>query len=148
MATGTDSDGKSVVHLLHRAGQRADELFLQTARGLSPRQFEVLKAVARADGLNQTAIMVTTGIDRSSVSSLVARMVRTGLLQRRRTRRDSRTYAVRLTSKGRQALEAALPRARAADEALLALLSPGQKASLLQALERISLPGQPAAPRS
>ena len=140
MPADSPRDLLSAVHLLHRAGQRADDLFTQKARGLSPRQFEILKAVARADGLNQTAIMIATGIDRSSVSSFVARMVREGFLHRRRTRRDNRTYAVRLTAKGRQTYEAAQPLARAADEALLAPLSAGQKASFIQALERIALP--------
>jgi hypothetical protein len=34
-----------------------------------------LKAVAAADGLSQNSIMAATGIDRSSVASLVARLV-------------------------------------------------------------------------
>ena len=70
---------QSVVHLLHRAAQMADASFMRHSAGLTPRLFEVLKAVAAADGLSQNAIMAATGIDRSSVASLVARLVEMGL---------------------------------------------------------------------
>ena len=47
----------SALHLLHRAGQRADELFTSTMRDneLTPRQFAVLKAVASAENPSQTS---------------------------------------------------------------------------------------------
>ena len=137
MAAGTSPEAPSAAHLLHRAGQRADELFTQAARGLTPRQFEMLRAVSQVEGLSQTAIMAATGIDRSSTAALVARLVQHGLLQRRRTKRDRRTYAVRITDKGRQVLEATRPVARAAEEELLAGLSAQAKADLLRTLDRI-----------
>ena len=137
MAAGSPPEAPSAVHLLHRAAQRADELFTRAAQGLSPRQFEVLRAVAHADGLSQTAIMAATGIDRSSTASFVARLVRSGLLQRRRVKTDNRTYAVRITAKGRQILEANRQMARAADEALLSALPSPIRADFLRLLERI-----------
>ena len=77
----------SPLHLLHRAGQRADYLFAHHVGShvFTPRQFAVLQAVANADGLSQTAIMQATGIDRSGTAELVRRLVSGGLLQRRRT---------------------------------------------------------------
>ena len=60
----------SVLHLLHRAGQRADGLFARHAGiALTPRQFIILQAVAEGDGLSQTDIMAATGIDRSSIAA-------------------------------------------------------------------------------
>ena len=78
----------SPLHLLHRAGQRADYLFARHvgSHAFTPRQFAVLQAVADADGLSQTAIMTATGIDRSGTAELVRRLVSSGLLQRRRTK--------------------------------------------------------------
>src|SRR5262249_61768200 len=75
----------SPLHLLHRAGQRADHLFARHVGdyGFTPRQFAVLKAVADADGLSQTAIMIATGIDRSGTAELVRRPGRQGFLTRR-----------------------------------------------------------------
>ena len=107
----------SPIHLLHRASQRADGLFARQIRpsDLTPRQFVVLQAVAAKNGLSQTDIMAVTGIDRSSTAALVRTLVTKGLLKRRRTRRDARVYAVRITSSGRQMLEAGMSATRAAE---------------------------------
>ena len=77
-------------------------LFARNAGAVGPssREHALLRAVSKADGLNQTAIMAATGLDRSSTADLVRRLVSRGLLRRRRTRRDVRQYAIRLTEKG------------------------------------------------
>ena len=106
--------------------------------GLTPRQFAVLEAVAQADGLSQTAVMIATGIDRSSTSELVRRLVARGWLQRRRTKRDSRVYSVRLTIEGRERLKDAEPGARSTDQAILSSMSPQERAHFLDALMRIA----------
>lgn len=137
MAQGRSKRAPSVVHLLHRAGQRADELFTQSTAALTPRQYEILKAVAAENGPSQTTIMALTGIDRSSTASLVRRMVRNGILQRRRTRHDSRAYAVRLTPKGEDLLATADPLAQATDRDLLGALTGPQRRQFVDALHRI-----------
>lgn len=142
MTAGGSTAAPSAVHLVHRTAQRADEVFARMAPGLSPRQFEVLKAVSLADGMSQTEIMSATGIDRSSTATLVARLVREGLLHRRRTRHDQRAYAVKLTPKGRQTLEKHAPLARAADDALLSGLASPERLQFLQALKRILVEAQ------
>jgi len=128
-----------LLHLLHRAGQCADELFTTAIGGLdlTPRQYAVLIAAARTDDLSQTAIVDHTGIDRSTIADIVRRLVDRGLLQRRRTRQDARTYAVRLTPAGRNAVTAAVPCARQTDDRLLAMLVPAQRAQLVDALQRM-----------
>jgi DNA-binding MarR family transcriptional regulator len=129
----------SLLTLLHRASQRADNLFVRHVgeTGLTPRQFAVLHAVSENDGLSQTDIMAATGIDRSSTADLVRRLVTSGCLQRRRTRRDARVYAVRLTPKGQQMVAIGVPAAAAADQALSALLPQAQRLAFLQALSLI-----------
>ena len=120
MPRGVKSLG-SPTHLLHRAGQRADSLFSRHVRDrdLTPRQFAILQVVADKGGLSQTDIMSATGIDRSSTAELVRRLTINGWLQRRRTRRDARVYAVRITAHGREMLSIGASAARAAEEALL-----------------------------
>ena len=126
---------QSLLHLLHRAGQRADAVFAQHAgSALTPRQYIVLQAIAAADGLSQTDIMAATGIDRSSIADLTKRLVASGWVRRRRTRKDARAYAVRLTSEGRRMLEVGTPAARTVEETLLGSLSKGQRQVLLSAL--------------
>lgn len=129
----------SALHLLHRAGQCADELFAAQIGGsdITPRQFAVLMAVSEIKEPSQTALVHRTGIDRSTLADIVRRLVERGLLQRRRTRRDARMYAVRLTEKGEMALQKATPAARHTDERLLSALPQREREVFLHALERI-----------
>jgi DNA-binding MarR family transcriptional regulator len=137
-------DGKahSLLELLHRASQRADGVFVRNlgGPGPTPRQFAVLQAVSKANGLSQTDIMAATGIDRSSTADLVRRLVSNGCLRRQRTRRDARLYAVRLTPKGRQMLNIGDPAATAADQALLSDIPQAQRAAFMIALRNIAVP--------
>ncbi|MCL4766023.1 MAG: MarR family transcriptional regulator [Hyphomicrobiaceae bacterium] len=129
----------SALHLLHRAGQRADELFAATMgeNELTPRQFAVLKAVARSDNPSQTDLVQGTGIDRSTLADIVRRLIRKGLLQRRRTSHDARMYAVKLTPSGRDLLDAAEPAARFTEEQLLSVLPSQQRSAIIEALSTI-----------
>jgi DNA-binding MarR family transcriptional regulator len=131
---------RTVVHLLHRAAQRADDVFSNHAAvPITARQYAMLSVVAEREGLGQIDIMAATGIDRSSVADLARRMVARGWLQRRRTKEDARLYAVRLTPEGRRVLAMAAPAAHAADESLLATLSPDQRAAFRKALATLVL---------
>jgi DNA-binding MarR family transcriptional regulator len=130
---------QSVVHLLHRAGQRADSLFAdRVGDALTPRQFAVLQAVAEADGLSQTGIMAATGIDRSITADLVRRLVSHGWLQRRRTKRDARLYAVRLTPAGRRIWSESAPALRATEETLLSSLTSSERVAFIKVLAVIA----------
>lgn len=112
----------SILHLLHRAGQAADELFATTnTQGrLTPRQYEVLKTVAAASEPSQTQLVGLTGIDRSTLADIVRRLVERGLLVRTRTKTDARRYAVSLTQDGQEALDETLPAVASTNERLLA----------------------------
>ena len=125
----------SAVHLLHRASRVADAVFGRLAgSALTPRQFVVLATVAENEGLNQMAIMEATGIDRSSVAELVERLVKRKLLQRRRTKRDARSYSVRLTTNAQKLLREMLLAARKADDAVLTGADQGEALALLSRL--------------
>jgi DNA-binding MarR family transcriptional regulator len=129
----------TAVHLLHRAGQCADELFSlnSTTGSMTPRQFAVLKAIASSTEPSQTTLVEMTGIDRSTVADIVRRLVERGLVQRRKTRRDARMYALRLTVKGVAALRATEPAAQTTDDKLLASLGAAEREVFVQALAKI-----------
>lgn len=135
----------SALHLLHRAGQCADEMFAISVgeAGLTPRQFAVMAAIADSEEPSQTTLVERTGIDRSTMADIVRRLTSRGLVQRRRTRRDARRYAVRLTDKGEGALRMAEPAARTTDEKILAALPPTQRDAFLRSLSRIVLAVEP-----
>jgi DNA-binding MarR family transcriptional regulator len=140
----------SLVHLLHWAGQRADGLFAYHlgSEELTPRQFVVLQSVAQKEGLSQIEIVAATGIDPSSVADLVRRLVSIGLLRRRRRRRDIRSYAVRLTSAGRQALDIASPAAQATEKEMLAAVPTEYHQHVLEALKAMVADKCPPVSRS
>ena len=136
-----DKSGKraaaSVGHLLHRAAQRALDLYAAEAGpgAVTQRQHAVLAAVAEKEGAAQADLVASTGIDRSTLADMVARMIDKGLLARERSAVDARANAVRLTDAGRDALESIGPKTAAADAALMALLPKGKREGLLEALE-------------
>ena len=130
---------RSPLHLLHRAGQCSADVF-QTELGtgdLTPRQFAVLVTVSQNEGLSQTHLVERTGIDRSTLADIVRRMLKKGLLQRRRTREDARAYAVKLTEEGSRILKSVDPVSRRVDERILSSLSAGQRERFLQDLNAI-----------
>jgi len=129
----------SALHLLHRAGQFAEVLFTtETAKAdLTPRQFAVLICVAQNPDVSQTGLVEQTGIDRSTLADIVRRLVKKGLLQRKRTRRDARMYAVRLTPKGQSLLSQVKPLASKVDQRILSALKNDQRGMFLEALAEI-----------
>ena len=104
---------------------------------LTPRQYAVLVAVSQNEGLSQTDLVERTGVDRSTLADIVRRMLKKGLLQRRRTKDDARAYAVKLTDEGWRILKAADPLARRVDEKILAALPGQQRERFLQDLTLI-----------
>lgn len=130
---------RSPIHQLHRAGQCAADVF-QAEMGfddLTPRQYAVLLTVSQNEGLSQTQLVDKTGIDRSTLADIVRRMLKKGLLSRRRTREDARAYAVRLTEDGWKTLRNAEPVARRVDERILSALPPAQRERFLADLGTI-----------
>jgi DNA-binding MarR family transcriptional regulator len=113
---------------------------MRHSAGLTPRVFEVLKAVAAAGGLSQIEIMAATGIDRSSVTSLVAKLVRMRLVSRRKRASDNRAYAVHVTSEGEAALRRNLAIADRVDADLLSPLSRKEREGLLRLLKTLATP--------
>jgi DNA-binding MarR family transcriptional regulator len=130
----------SVTHLLHRALQLALDYHAEAAgpASLTQRQFTVLAAAAAADGMTQNDLVRATGIDRSTLADLVARMMNKGLLRRERSATDARANTVRLSDAGRDALGAGAGAAAEADERLLALLSPKKREAFLKTLTTLA----------
>lgn len=138
-ASDTSELDHSPIHLLHRAGQCAGDIFQAEMAndGLTPRQFAVLVTVANNEGLSQTQLVDRTGIDRSTLADVVRRMLKKGLLQRRRTRDDARAYAVKLTDDGRRTLQNAMPHANRVDETILSALPSQNRERFLRDLQAI-----------
>lgn len=139
----------SMLHLLHRAGQVADDLFAREIAGsaLTPRQFAVLVVLAQKQTASQTDIVEATGVDRSTLADIVRRLVERGLLARKRSKQDARAYDVRLTASGQSALKAAQPAVNRVEDQLLKILPTAKRSDFIEALGQLvgSFAGRPTA---
>ena len=145
---------RSPSHLLHRALQLALDIYAEETGpdAVTQRQYAVLAAVAAHEGLTQTDLVRSTGIDRSTLADLVARMISKGLLERERSATDARANTVRVSEAGKLALaEGGKPAARS-DERLLDLLPPKKRESFVKTLTTLAAaadataaPAKPAA---
>jgi len=130
----------SVTHLLHRVLQLALDFHAEASgpAGLTQRQFTVLAAAGAGDGVSQSDLVRATGIDRSTLADLVARMISKGLLERERSATDARANTVRLSANGRAALaEGGRPAARS-DARLLDLLPQKKRDSFVKTLATLA----------
>jgi DNA-binding MarR family transcriptional regulator len=93
--------------------------------------------VADEEGLTQTDLVERTGIDRSTLADIVARLLGRGLIQRRRAKDDARAYAIKLSPQGGKTLREAQPGAAAVDQKLLANLPPAKRQEFLDTLSLI-----------
>ena len=136
-----DALAGSVTHLLHRALQMALDYHSEAAGSgaVTQRQYTVLAAAAAHDGLTQNDLVRATGIDRSTLADLVARMLAKGLLLRERSASDARANSVRLSEAGRAALANGSVPASAADGRLLAVLSPKKREGFIKTLTALAL---------
>jgi MarR family transcriptional regulator, temperature-dependent positive regulator of motility len=145
---------QSVTHLLHRVLQLALDYHAEASGpvGLTQRQYTVLAAAGAADGVSQSDLVRATGIDRSTLADLVARMISKGLLERERSATDARANTVRVSEAGRLALaEGGKPAARS-DARLLDLLPQKKRESFVKTLTTLAaaadasvVPAKPAA---
>jgi DNA-binding MarR family transcriptional regulator len=127
---------RSFSHLLKRAVQYSVHLYMDEVgkTGLTHRQFTVLSAVDSNEGKSQTELVKITGIDRSTLADLVARLMAQGYLQRRRSKEDARTNAIRLTLIGKKMLKTSQSGAEEIDKRMLAMFSANDRRILVDCL--------------
>ena len=131
---------QSPSHLLRRAEQFAADLFARSDLndGVTLRQTVLMAAIAEAEGASQSDLVRTTGVDRSTLAEMMARMEKRGLIARAAAAGDGRAKSVRLTGEGRRRLAATLPGMRAVDRALLAALPAAQRAAFQSILSELA----------
>jgi DNA-binding MarR family transcriptional regulator len=130
---------RSPGHLLHRAQQRAEEVFAALLGNdhVTLRQFAVLAAVDAEAGLSQTDLVRVTGIDRSTLADMMTRLEKKGLITREKSKDDKRAKTVRLTGKGRARLSETSPHAIAADAAIIDALPRNKRRAFLGTLQTL-----------
>jgi len=126
-------------HLLRRADQFAAEIFLKAGGdGVTLRQTVLLAAIGEAAGASQSDLVHATGVDRSTLAEMMARMEKKGLIARQAAADDGRAKSVTLTASGRAKLAEALPAVRKMDEALMRALPKDKRASFRSTLSALA----------
>lgn len=126
-------------HLLRRCQQLAVDLYTAEvgSNGLTPRQFALLLAIYQKAGISQVDLVRQTGIDRSTVAEMVARLIKRGLLVRQRTEADRRTNALALTPEGERQLRAAQPGVARAQDRILDPIPSAKRAEFIALLRQL-----------
>jgi DNA-binding MarR family transcriptional regulator len=138
-ATGYDLD-LHPAHIVRRAHQRATLCFQQEMAGedLSPTQYAALATVLRYGEVSQNHLGRLTAMDPSTISLVVRKLLRQGLVKRSASKTDQRLAIIALTDAGVRYTLDRLHRSVEVGRRLLSPLSPAEQATLLNLLQRIS----------
>jgi DNA-binding MarR family transcriptional regulator len=125
--------------LLRRVGDALnlcqDSVFSQY--GLTTEQFGVLASIKSRGPLRPTDLGSILERSPNSISMLVDRMVKAGLVKRARDRKDRRVVTVSMTGKGEKAVEPAIPTSWEFIQKILSPLSDKDRQDLASKLETV-----------
>ncbi len=130
----------SVTHLLHRAGQIADEAVKKELDKLkvTPRQFTLLTGIDANPGSRQVELVKITSIDRSTMAEMTRRLVVRGLIDKSVPPEDNRATALRLSSAGKRLLKQCRSAVLIGENLVLARISATRRKSLMTALTALT----------
>ena len=132
--------GNYLPYLINRVGFALVESFTADAlkaNGLSIDMWRVLAALSNNGGQRQVDLVGMTSIDASTMSRLVSRLVRSGLVTRSRSETSNREVVVALSGKGRALVQRLIPIAQALERKASAGLSAKELVVVKRLLSRM-----------
>lgn len=131
-----------VGYQLRRAQLAAFQHFAATVGqvGITPGWFGVLVIVANNEGLSQSRLARTLGIDGSTMVAIIDRLEGNRWIRRERAPADRRSHALYLTDAGKELLARLIPQIEAHEAELARRLSAQDKQALLALLAKIAEP--------
>ncbi|WP_239489865.1 MarR family winged helix-turn-helix transcriptional regulator [Luteitalea sp. TBR-22] len=105
--------------------------------GLRPLEFGVLVRLHDTPGLDQNSLAERMALDRTTAGAMVQHLEELGLVERTVNGRDRRARVLRLSPAGRALHDRQRPAAVAAQLRMLEVLSPAERASLIDMLARV-----------
>ncbi|WP_374630558.1 MarR family winged helix-turn-helix transcriptional regulator [Ferrovibrio sp.] len=126
-------------HLLRRSQQRSADIYAEEigTEGPTQPQFALLTAIFQHPGASQVDLVRHTGIDRSTVAEMAARLVKRGLLRRERSGDDRRANTLAISPTGEAWLRDYLPAAQRTQQRLLDPLTEAERMQLIGLLRRL-----------
>ena len=129
-------------HLARRLHQISVAIFVEHMRrarfDLTPVQFAALSAAAATPGVDQAQLARQIAYDPVTMSGVIDRLCKKGLISRNISPTDRRARVIALTEAGHNLLAQAGPQVAALQADILAPLSQGEQAHLLRLLEKIT----------
>jgi len=129
----------SVGFLLAKAYQRIFACFrdLLAPHGITPQQFALMAFLWQQDRLSQVELSEKTDVDRTTLSGLIDRLVKQGLVVRQSHPADRRAFLVALTKTGRELEGVLTPLATNLRQQISSGLAPGEYEQLCHLLSRL-----------
>jgi MarR family transcriptional regulator, organic hydroperoxide resistance regulator len=142
--------GDYLPYLVNRVGNIIAEQFGEEAlapHGLSIAMWRVMAVLASTGGQRQIDLADLTSIDSSTLSRLVTRLVRIGLVTRTRSTSSNREVAVRLSPRGGALVARLIPLGLEFESAAIAGISSAELMTLKRCLRRMynNMKARPAA---
>jgi DNA-binding MarR family transcriptional regulator len=133
--------GRFLPYLINRAGARLAIAFSAAIarHGIGLQEWRVLAAVHAHGPARLGDLALLTSIEISTLSRLVGRMTRAGLVHRAREAGDRRAVQIQLTDKGRQVVAAIVPLAHDYERTALRGFAADEADRLRQMLARVFL---------
>ena len=136
----TSESSVGVAFLLSQVGAHAAAKFAERLEPLElkPAHVGILQVIKKADGLNQQVLGETLGVFPSRLVSMLDELEQRGLVERRNSPSDRRSYALYLTDTGRDIVERVGRIALEHQNALCAALDDSERQQLAGFLSRIA----------
>lgn len=127
-------------YLVNRVGTALVETYTRRALAshkLTIDMWRVLAALSNNDGQRQIDLAGVTSIEASTISRLVTRLARLGLVSRNRSETSSREVLVQLSPKGRALVKKLIPVAFGLEDTAAAGISAADLAQIKKTLRKI-----------
>jgi DNA-binding MarR family transcriptional regulator len=125
--------------LIRRLHQLHSSLFVEETRrfGITPVQYSLLTTLAERGEIDQNGVALEIGLERTSVAEVIPRLMKRGLLDRRRSPDDRRAKLVKLTRRGASLVREMSPAVARAHRRTIERLEPGEREAFLLTLVRL-----------
>tara|TARA_E500000305_G_scaffold75015_1_gene60809 strand:- start:452 stop:883 length:432 start_codon:yes stop_codon:yes gene_type:complete len=125
------------MQLAHRALFRAADQRLQASLGISAVQQGALFIIGKQAPCKPSAIAKALDMNKSAVTTLVARLETGGFIHRGADKQDGRAQRISLTPKGREAIQKSVPLTKQANADLLKGFEPHEVETIERFLTQV-----------
>jgi len=104
---------------------------------ITPGQFGVLSVIFENQGLNQSTLAKTIGIERSTMVGVIDTLEKRGIVVRKRSEIDKRSYGLQLSPTGKDLLNRVEKKVSDHEQRLSANLTAKERSQLIKLLKKI-----------